>query len=345
MKSIVRLIIYSVLLAINGIMFYFLHSHFYYMLLVVMVVAPVISLAGGVILRHFVSVSIVAKSEGSGRQGEEAYFEIEVKNPSFLISLDARLYMTVENVFFGTKGTQTIAIPIRAKSGYKFDLPLVSSYSGLLQVDISEIQIFDLMGFFGFKKKVEKSAQMVILPKVVNLPDQVLPNFEYGTLESEESKKRGHDFSDVQEIREYIPGDRLMSIHWKLSAKRDILMVKDRMSMSDKQLVILPELCNRNKPMLALVLSMTYSLIMKMIEDHTTVRLMYWSVDKYQYEDTRIDYIEDATDAFSKMFYEKTYDEYELGASRMALVHPEMKAYIQVIPTPERALVQVRENG
>ena len=26
-------------------------------------------------------------------------------------------------------------------------------------------------------------------------------------------------FSDVQEVREYIPGDKLMSIHWKLSAK------------------------------------------------------------------------------------------------------------------------------
>ena len=41
-----------------------------------------------------------------------------------------------------------------------------------------------------------------------------------------ESKKKGYDFSEVTGIREYIPGDKLQNIHWKLSAKKDILMVR-----------------------------------------------------------------------------------------------------------------------
>ena len=104
-------------------------------------------------------------------------------------------------------------------------------------------------------------------------------------LESEESSKRGNDFSDVQEVREYIPGDKLMSIHWKLSAKRDILMVKDRVSMSDHQLVIVPELFIDQPVNLAAILTMTYSVILELIQEQTTVRLLYWSTNRYEYED------------------------------------------------------------
>lgn len=41
-----------------------------------------------------------------------------------------------------------------------------------------------------------------------------------GMNEAEESRKKGHDFSEVVDVREYQPGDKLQNIHWKLSAKK-----------------------------------------------------------------------------------------------------------------------------
>ena len=38
-----------------------------------------------------------------------------------------------------------------------------------------------------------------------------------------------------------------MSIHWKLSAKKDSLMVKDRVAMSDQQMVIVTELAGTDE--------------------------------------------------------------------------------------------------
>lgn len=198
-------------------------------------------------------------------------------------------------------------------------------------------------GIFRLKKNVEQTAELSILPRAVTDIAYEKTALEQGMLESEESSKRGNDFSDVQEVREYIPGDKLMSIHWKLSAKRDILMVKDRVSMSDHQLVIVPELFIDQPVNLAAILTMTYSVILELIQEQTTVRLLYWSTNRYEYEDVRIDYKEELDAAFARLYYEKAYKNPSEAADHMALVHPEMHAYLHVFSDGQGAQMQVRE--
>ncbi len=77
-------------------------------------------------------------------------------------------------------------------------------------------------------------------------------------------------------------------------------MVKDRVSMSDHQLVIVPELFIDQPVNLAAILTMTYSVILELIQEQTTVRLLYWSTNRYEYEDVRIDYKEELDAAFTR---------------------------------------------
>lgn len=243
-----------------------------------------------------------------------------------------------------TIGQQVFSVPVHAGKGYTLTLPVVATYPGLLKISVSRVYIKDLMGFFRLKKNVEQTAELSILPRAVTDTAYEKTALEQGMLESEESSKRGNDFSDVQEVREYIPGDKLMSIHWKLSAKRDILMVKDRVSMSDHQLVIVPELFIDQPVNLAAILTMTYSVILELIQEQTTVRLLYWSTNRYEYEDVRIDYKEELDAAFARMYYEKAYKNPNEAADHMALVHPEMHAYLHVFSDGQGAQMQVREN-
>lgn len=345
METPFRIIIYGIFLGINGLMFYFLHSHFYFTFLILMAVAPVVSILCAILLKRNVSVEIVALGDASARQHEEVYFQIRVKNPSIFVSLDTKLYFEFENTFLGTKGTKVVSIPIRIKEGYTFELPVTPSLPGIIRVGITKMKIKDLMGFWYFSKKVDVSSEIPVVPYKRGPFQYDASAVEQGMLESEESTKRGNDFSDVQEIREYIPGDRLMSIHWKLSAKRDILMVKDRVSMSDKQLVILPELWSGDLRMLDFILASTYTIIHTFIADKTTVRLIYWSAKRYEYDDIRIDFPEDVDHAFIQMFYEKPYANPNEAAEHMAGVYPEVHSYMYVAPGQGDAMVQIRENG
>ncbi len=347
MGNIFRLIGYIILFLLDVLLYYFLHSHFTFMVMIIMMVAPVISIVSVLLLRRFITVKVYNKdmSGQHGKQGEETFFVIKINNPTPLVALDVKVKVTFSNTFFKTEGTKTFVVPIYALKGYSLEIPMMPSFPGIVSVKVSELKIKDLMGFKFFNKTVDVNHELVIIPQEV--PDGVgeFPGLEQGMLESEESTKKGNDFSDVQEIREYIPGDKLMSIHWKLSAKRDILMVKDRVSMSDKQLVVLPELCIADKILLEHIIVTTYSMIASLVKDKTTVRLMYWSSARYEYEDIRIDYPEELNEAFARMFYEETYMTYDEAASYMASVHPEMKAYVHVTADYGRILVTVRENS
>ena len=348
METKFRMIIYAIILGINGLIFFFLHSHFYFMLLAIMVVAPFLSFAMGWYLKRKISVSV--KAAISSKNGEysvahdETYFTIKIDNPTVFMALDAKIEVEISNTFMGTSGTDVISVPVYIKKGYELSIPLISSYPGIVKLRINRICIKDLMGFFCFKKKVEAEAWSYVLPETIQMQDFNPEAFEMCALESEESTKKGNDFSDVSEIREYIPGDKLMKIHWKLSVKRDILMVKDSVSMSDKQMVILPELCNENIEALSGILTYTYSIIKKMIADNTTVFLMYFSSNNFDYQSARIDYVEDLNDTFSKMYYEKTYRGQDVAASHMSNVHPEIKSYIW-ISYDNNVFAKIKENG
>ena len=343
-EYIVRIIGYGILLFVNGMLYYFLHSQFYFFVLVLMIAGPILSGIAVAVLRRFLQVEINYAQDSYGVQGETAYFVIQLKNPTWFVSLDAKVIVNVENTLLGTIGQQVFSVPIHAGKGETLTLPIVAGYPGLVRVSVSRVYVKDLMGFFQLKKAVDQAAELSILPREVNDIAYEKTALEQGMLESEESSKRGNDFSDVQEVREYIPGDKLMSIHWKLSAKRDILMVKDRVSMSDHQLVIVPELFLDQPVNLAAILTMTYSVILELIQEQTTVRLMYWSMNRYEYEDVRIDYKEELDAAFARMYYEKAYKNPNEAAEHMALVHPEMHAYLHVFTEGQGAQMVVREN-
>ena len=58
MINILSIIGYLVVVAYSVFMFWFLHSHFFFIVLIMLAAAPVLSIIGNFILRHFVSVEI-----------------------------------------------------------------------------------------------------------------------------------------------------------------------------------------------------------------------------------------------------------------------------------------------
>ena len=52
----------------------------------------------------------------------------------------------------------------------------------------------------------------------------------FGEAESYDDFQPGTDVSQIFDVREYRPGDRLQRIHWKLSAKSDGLLVRETVS-------------------------------------------------------------------------------------------------------------------
>lgn len=63
-----------------------------------------------------------------------------------------------------------------------------------------------------------------------------------GTTEEMVRRHRGNDPSETFDVRDYVPGDDVRSIHWKLSGKMDTLIVRQASDPAHYDTVLLPDL-------------------------------------------------------------------------------------------------------
>ena len=337
-----RIIAYLVQYLLVAAAYWFLRSHFFLMLLIVMSVVPVISIVSVFILRHFLTITLTAP-ERELNLGEIGYLALKVSNPSWIMSFDANLIFRTENVFFQDSGSTRISIPIRMHNSYEHMIPIRYSMNGLYRFSFDGIRVRDLLGVVSLGRKVNTVTEVMIYPAEQQTMKKDMTDMSLGMTESEETIKRGHDFSDVSDVREYIPGDKLMSIHWKLSAKRDILMVKDRVSMSDQQMVILTELSGEDS-IVDEVLSLTYGICKSFINEQIYVRLLWWSEVRYEFVEHQIVSRESLKEAFGDLYYEKIYEDTEKTRILMRSIRPELKAYVHVSGRNGEADVEVVEQ-
>ncbi len=78
-------------------------------------------------------------------------------------------------------------------------------------------------------KTVNSSSNVQVLPKMQEIEvhlTEAVRNF-YGDADSYDDFRPGHDNSELFQIRAFQNGDKIQSVHWKLSAKLDELLVKE----------------------------------------------------------------------------------------------------------------------
>ena len=102
-------------------------------------------------------------------------------------------------------------------------IPLDTAHCGAFRVEITRIRVYDLFGLFWVRQKPHTACEVIVHP-IPLIPDVIpdLNGFKAKTL-----KKTTSPYSEIYDVREYLHGDLIKNIHWKASAKRDDLLVKE----------------------------------------------------------------------------------------------------------------------
>jgi uncharacterized protein (DUF58 family) len=104
----------------------------------------------------------------------------------------------------------------------KVEIALDTSQSGVLAYSLERLWSISLLGLFSLPKKYVYKASVLILPEpikpthVVELPKHVVLR-----------PKPGGGFAEDHDLRQYQQGDPIRSIHWKVSAKLDSLIIRE----------------------------------------------------------------------------------------------------------------------
>lgn len=105
-------------------------------------------------------------------------------------------------------------------------------YTGKVVISVRKVRCFDLLGATCLSLQGSAyggSEVITVLPAIYQVPIDIGDTIKNFAAEQERYRQydAGETVAEQFQIRNYQPGDRIRSIHWKLSAKQDELMVKE----------------------------------------------------------------------------------------------------------------------
>lgn len=168
--------------------------------------------------------------------------DIRILNPVRIVGFAVDLTYRWENIFAGSAEEGKAKLWTAPGKGEGFKVLLNSRYAGQLRVSVEEFRVYDFLHIFYLTCRAQEGSEVLAWPAFLDGEDmEELHACIEGFPGENESRKRGTEYNPDYEIREYIPGDALKSIHWKLSAKQGAMMVRERLTAGrEKVNVLLP---------------------------------------------------------------------------------------------------------
>ncbi len=160
----------------------------------------------------------------------------------------------VEPVNLNISHPGNIGIFLRPMQSKTITVKYKAKYRGVAKIGVENVVLKDYMGFFKIPllkddRKKQSTGEIVVTPKLINIKpsSKILRNSNNVKEDTENPSESLLVWSGEPgyEFREYVPGDPLQKIHWKLSAKYETLMVrKNEGSSTGKKLLIIDPYIN-----------------------------------------------------------------------------------------------------
>lgn len=209
-------VIYSVSLFSTFIFFLCYKMWVSWFCLIVVLFIPLLALLMSVIASQTMTFKL--ENPGNAPLGVPLYIKITVEGNASYFAF-CRINAEVKDHMAGT--TKKLALIVHDKGTTK--IPVDTSHCGSYSYKMPKIDIYDLFGFFRFSKTIDKDSEILVKP-VPAMPERMPDMFGF---KAKSLRKAKQPNTEIYDIRDYQMGDPVKSIHWKMSAKKDKLLVKE----------------------------------------------------------------------------------------------------------------------
>lgn len=176
------------------------------------------------------NISASVKFTAFTQKASEASGTIILNNGSVLDLMKVLCCVTAKNNLTGEQEKKYISFYAPSKGEAHSDFTCCFKNCGYTEIFVSSIYLTDFFGFIPYKLKQFEAteAKCTVLPDTFDMT-LIFDNIPIAIDDSESysPNKKGNDYSETFQLREYVPGDGIKQIHWKLSEKLDKLIVKE----------------------------------------------------------------------------------------------------------------------
>ena len=180
------------------------------------------------VMMHYVHCQISIPI-GMAEKEKPIFIDAVASNRSRIPVFKMRYFLRYSNTYVTKKRKLRIDACVDGKGCSRTRATLTSDYSGDYSFVLYKVRIYDMLGIFYLTKYTKSKGQVQVMPEAeqVNIVVTQASRYFVGETEVFDDKKSGDDVSEIFQIRRFRDGDKLQSIHWKLSAKENDLMVKE----------------------------------------------------------------------------------------------------------------------
>ncbi len=223
--------LYLVLLTVAGVFYIQYKEAISLILLIFVMLMPVFS----AIVNYLTAKKMTAQLEietKSSSAGQSIPLRLTIANGTKFPAACAEIVLKIKVTSSKKPETIRINTPVFPDNKQIMTTSFSSEHFGIVNISLDKIVVYDIMKLTRFKVKVQNiiydKEPILVLPEPLEL-STVLTDYSDSGIDSEiySDIKPGDDPSEIFAIRDYVDGDRMSRVHWKLTAKQDKLMVKD----------------------------------------------------------------------------------------------------------------------
>lgn len=186
-------------------------------------------------------ISVTLGATLSCRKGEAMAVTLTAKNTGHISCAAVQAVIRCRNLLTGEEDTRVLRLSVAGGSTRQMPYVFTPQRCGKLHIECLRLRALDAFGLAAVTIPAEASAAALVMPEIypvaLRLSERKSPDADS---DAYSMHFPGEDPSETFALREYVPGDRVRSIHWKLSEKTDRLTVRQLgLPVDDSLLVVL----------------------------------------------------------------------------------------------------------
>lgn len=157
--------------------------------------------------------------------GDKIVIDYLIENRSSFSIPYLHIYSDIKRKLTG-EDTTNVILNLNKNENFAYSETVVLKRRGYYQLGEIQVTIQDVFKLYSFKKTIASSISLLVYPEIINLSTfKITANQQSGELLVYNSSFQ--DKSRISSLRDYVEGDSIKAMHWKLSAKKDSPIVKE----------------------------------------------------------------------------------------------------------------------
>ena len=268
---------YAIFLMVVFFLWWYFRTYELFLGLVISLLVPVVSILALLYCQDSFGARVSLPGTGIGK-GRAVPVGIFITNKRRLLAFPANVTYALRNVFTEYEERKKLRIWTAPGSTKVLEQEITSHHYGRVEAEVTSLCVFDWLGICSMEAELKKCSWVIAEPQGTGTENEELTLSIEDFPNENETKKRGTDINPDYEIREYVPGDDLKSIHWKLTAKTGRTMVRERLATGRDRINVLLALTQDADENDALMVSL-HSLALLLLDKSYPVRLCWLGFD------------------------------------------------------------------